>query len=161
MGALCLFLSSIEYMIPKPLPFMRMGIANLPLLLGVDLFPFPAFMLLTALKIFGQALVTGTLFSYIFLFSLAGTTLAALTMYALRRALGPRWISLAGVGLAGALVSNLSQLALAWVFLFGQSVRYITPPFLGMGIVTGLTLGIFGDYFAGHSRWYAALRRGP
>ncbi|MDR1230490.1 MAG: heptaprenyl diphosphate synthase, partial [Spirochaetaceae bacterium] len=28
LGAFCLFLSSIEYMIPKPLPFMRLGIAN-------------------------------------------------------------------------------------------------------------------------------------
>jgi heptaprenyl diphosphate synthase len=147
-------------MIPKPLPFMRIGIANLPLLLALDILPFPSYMLLTAVKIFGQALVTGTLFSYVFLFSLGGTTLSALVMYALRRALGPRRISLAGVGTAGAVVSSLLQLALAWVFLFGESALYIAPPFLGAGLITGFSLGLFGEYFAGHSQWYARARDG-
>ena len=28
-AAVCLFLASIEYLIPKPLPFLRIGLANL------------------------------------------------------------------------------------------------------------------------------------
>jgi heptaprenyl diphosphate synthase len=67
LGAFCLFLSTIEYMIPKPLPFMRIGIANLPLMLALDIFPFHIFLALIAIKVLGQALITGTLFSYIFL----------------------------------------------------------------------------------------------
>jgi heptaprenyl diphosphate synthase len=132
LGAFCLFLSTIEYMIPKPLPFMRIGIANLPLMLALDIFPLPAFALLVGIKILGQALITGTLFSYIFLFSLAGTALSALSMYGLRLSFGARRISFVGVGTAGALISNLTQLILAWVFIFGKSARYIAPPFLAM-----------------------------
>jgi heptaprenyl diphosphate synthase len=156
-----LFLSTIEYMIPKPLPFMRIGIANLPLMLALDIFPLPAFALLVAIKILGQALITGTLFSYIFLFSLAGTTLSAAAMYGLRRLLGSKRISFIGVGTAGALISNLTQMVLAWFFIFGKSVRYIAPPFLAMGLATGAALGLFCEYFTARSQWYAARAKRP
>jgi heptaprenyl diphosphate synthase len=158
LGAFCLFLSTIEYMIPKPMPFMRIGIANLPLMLALDIFPLHTFLVLVAIKVFGQALITGTLFSYIFLFSLAGTTLSALSMYLLRRALGKNRISFIGVGTMGAMMSNVSQLGLAWVFIFGNSVRFIAPPFLAAGVITGVVLGLFCELFTRRSQWYAARR---
>ena len=158
LGAFCLFLSTIEYMIPKPLPFMRIGLANLPLILALDIFPFPTFLVLVGIKVLGQALITGTLFSYVFLFSLAGTSLAAVSMYGLRRLLGRNRITFIGVGTAGAMMSNISQLTLAWVFIFRDNVRYIAPPFLAAGLVTGIALGVFCEVFAGRSRWYAGVR---
>jgi len=154
LGAFCLFLSAIEYMIPKPLPFMRIGIANLPLLLALDILTFPQFLVLAAIKIFGQSLISGTLFSYVFLFSLTGTLLSALAMYALRFLLG-KHVSFIGIGTLGAMVSNLSQLALAWFFLFRDSVMYIAPPFLAAGLITGLAIGIFCEVFTSRSKWYA------
>ena len=158
LGAFCLFLSTIEYMIPKPLPFMRMGIANLPLMLALDIFPFGAFMVLAAIKILGQALITGTLFSYIFLFSMTGTFLSALSMYGLRRLLGRNRISFVGVGVMGTLVSNISQLCLAWVFIFRNSVWYIAPLFLATGLLAGTALGLFCEIFTRRSQWYAERR---
>jgi len=158
LGAFCLFLSTIEYMIPKPLPFMRIGLANLPLMLALDIFPFPTFLVLVGIKVLGQALITGTLFSYVFLFSLAGTSLAALSMYGLRRLLGQDRVTFIGVGTLGAMMSNVSQLTLAWVFIFRDNVRYIAPPFLAAGLVTGIALGVFCEVFASRSRWYAGVR---
>jgi len=158
LGAFCLFLSTIEFMIPKPMPFMRIGIANLPLMLALDIFPFPTFLVLVGIKVLGQALITGTLFSYIFLFSLAGTFFAAVSMYALRRLLGPGRVTFIGVGTLGAMMSNISQLALAWFFLFGSSVRFIAPPFLGAGLVTGIALGVFCEVFTRRSSWYMSRR---
>jgi heptaprenyl diphosphate synthase len=110
---------------------------------------------LIGIKVIGQGIITGTLFSYILLFSLAGTGVSALTMFFLRRLLNTERMSLAGLSVLGALLSNGAQLGLARVFVFGQSVRYITPPFLGMGVVTGLALGLFCEYFISRSRWYA------
>jgi Predicted membrane protein len=81
LGACCLFLSAVEYLIPKPLPFMRLGLANLPLMIALDIFPFGSYMILVCLKIFGQAIITGTLFSYVFLFSVTGTLFSALVMF--------------------------------------------------------------------------------
>lgn len=153
LGALCLFLSAVEYMIPKPLPFIRVGLANLPLMLALDIFPVRPFFVLVCVKIFGQALISGTLFSYIFLFSLAGTFLSAFVMYFLRAALSSR-VTFTGIGTAGAVVSNLSQLALAHVFIFRENVRYIAPPFLAAGLVTGIVLGAFCEAFAKKSNWY-------
>ena len=155
LGALCLFLSAVEYMIPKPLPFMRIGLANLPLMLALDIFPFASFLVLVCIKVLGQALISGTLFSYIFLFSLTGTFLSALLMYFLRRAFGRERITFIGIGTAGAVVSNLSQLSLAYVFIFRENVRYIAPWFLGAGLITGVILGVFCEVFARRSKWYA------
>jgi heptaprenyl diphosphate synthase len=163
LGALCLFLSTIEYLIPKPVPFMRIGIANLPLMLALDILPFGDFLLLILIKVAGQGLVTGTLFSYILLFSLAGTFASALSMYALRRLLGPERVGMAGISVTGALLSNAAQLALARVFVFGPSVRYLVPPFLAMGVITGTILGILCERFIQKSRWHkreTSLRTG-
>jgi len=157
LGAFCLFLSTIEYVIPKPLPFLRIGVSNLPLMLALDIFPFHALLVLAAVKALGQALVTGTLFSYIFLFSVTGTFLSSVSMYLLRRLSGRA--GFVGTGVTGAMVSNISQLALARIFIFGNGARYIAPPFLAAGLVTGTALGIFCEAFARRSLWYRRLRR--
>jgi heptaprenyl diphosphate synthase len=160
LGALCLFLSAVEYMIPKPLPFMRIGLANLPLMLALDILPFPPFLVLVCIKIMGQALITGTLFSYIFLFSLAGTFLSAFLMYGLRRVFGSDRITFVGIGTAGAVVSSTAQLALAEVFIFRENVRYIATPFLAAGLITGIVLGVFCEIFSRRSLWYTAQKAG-
>jgi len=154
LGAFCLFLSAVEYMIPKPLPFLRIGLANLPIMIACDIFPLSSFIILVFIKIFGQALITGTLFSYIFLFSMTGTLLSAVFMYFLRRALGFKRITFIGIGTAGAVISNISQLALAYVFIFRENVRYIAPPFLAIGLITGIVLGFFCEIFIKRSFWY-------
>jgi heptaprenyl diphosphate synthase len=158
LGAFCLFLSAVEYMIPKPLPFIRIGIANMPLMLALDIFPFVTFLVLVGIKVLGQALITGTLFSYIFLFSLAGTVLSAVSMYALRRLLGQARISFIGTSTAGAMMSNITQLLLARVFIFGNNARYIAPPLLAAGLITGIVLGWVCEMFTRRSQWYAAVR---
>jgi len=154
LGALCLFLSTIEYLIPKPLPFIRIGIANIPIMLAIDLFPFSSFFLLVIIKVIGQAIITGSLFSYVFLFSLGGTLASALGMFILRKLLGNNRISFIGIGMVGALLSNGVQILLAWLFIFGPSAQFIAPPLLLLGLITGLLLGIFCQNFSEQSQWF-------
>ncbi len=157
LGACCLFLSAVEYLIPKPLPFMRLGLANLPLMIALDIFPFGGYMTLVCLKIFGQAIITGTLFSYVFLFSVTGTVCSALVMFFLRRMFGSSGrerISFIGIGTAGAMVSNIAQLFLARLFIFQENTRYVAPPFLAAGLITGIALGAFCEVFTRKSLWY-------
>ena len=158
MGALCLFFSTIEYLFPKPFPFFRLGLANLPVLLALDLFGPAYVLLLVLLKVVGQGLVSGTLASYVFLFSLAGSFASVAVMLVVHRA-GRRWISLAGVSLFGALASNLVQITLSVTFIFGRSAWVIAPPFLGLGVVSGLVVGLFAERFRLRSAWVAALRK--
>lgn len=155
LGAFCFFLSAVEYMIPKPLPFMRLGIANLPILLATELLPLPWFLVLALVKVVGMSVISGSLFSYIALFSLSGTLVAAIVMWTARK-VGGRYISTVGVSVLGAVASNGVQILLARVVVFGEAARLIAPPFLAMGLVTGTALGFFAEAFARKSRWYAA-----
>ncbi|MCL2880390.1 MAG: Gx transporter family protein [Treponema sp.] len=155
LGSFCLFLSAIEYIIPKPLPFMRIGLANLPLLLALDILSPADFFLLVLIKVFGQGILSGTLVSYVFLFSLAGTFSSAALMYGMRKLSGKKRIGFAGIGCAGAMVSNGMQLLLARYLIFGASIQYLIPPFLASGFITGIALGVFCEIFCSRSMWYA------
>ena len=157
LGGFCFFLSALEYMVPKPLPFIRIGLANLPLLLALDIMPLSSCLILAGLKIAGQSLISGTLFSYVFLFSLGGTGASVLLMFVLRRGLGKERISLVGVSTAGAMASNGVQLILAYYFIFGESIRYAAVPILALGLVTGTLLGMGAEYYINRSRWYAGI----
>jgi uncharacterized membrane protein len=158
-GALCFFLSTIEYMIPKPLPFLRLGIANLPIMLSIGILPIPAYCALVLVKILGQGLIGGTLFSYIFLFSAAGSVSSAFVMIALKKLLGKR-VSWIGISVAGAFTSNIAQLSLARYWIFGESAWYIAPPFIAVGIASGALLGAFANHYAKNSAWYADAKTG-
>jgi heptaprenyl diphosphate synthase len=156
-GALCLFFATIEYLFPKPVPFLRLGLANLPILLALGILSPRQILLVAALKVVGQGLLHGTFASYVFLFSLAGTLAATFAMLAAHRA-GGRRISLVGVSVFGALASNVVQIALSIGFVFGSNAMVIAPLFLGLGGASGLLVGLLARAFATRSRWYAQLR---
>ncbi|MDR1787579.1 MAG: Gx transporter family protein [Treponema sp.] len=159
-AALCLFLAAFEYLIPKPLPFLRLGLANLPLLLALPLLAPADFFLLAGIKTAGQALLSGTLLSYVTLFSLGGTAASSAVMFLLYRLFGrgPRpLLGFPGLGIAGALASNGAQLALARGLVFGPQARLLAPPFLAAGLVTGCALGLFCDAFSRRSGWIRDL----
>lgn len=158
-GALSLFLATIEYLFPKPVPFFRLGLSNLPLLLALEFMTFRELALLTALKILGQGLLNGTLASYVFLFSAAGSAASLLFMVAAHRWLKHR-ITLVGLSLVGALASNLVQVWLSISFIFGSSAWIIAPLFLGLGTFSGLLVGLFARHFAASSRWLRKVKLG-
>jgi len=160
LGGFCLFLSALDHLIPKPLPFMRIGLANFPLLIALNIFPAKNFFLLALIKTLGQGLVTGTLFSYVALFSLTGTMLSAALMFVLYRAFSKNNLSFVGIGIAGAFVSNAAQLVLARFIVFGEGVLYLAPPFLAAGIISGGLLGGVAEKFSAQSQWLRLRREG-
>lgn len=159
-AALSIFLSIIELLIPKPIPFFRIGLANLPLLVALTLFSRRDFTLLVLLKIFGQSIVSGTLFSYVFLFSAVGSLSAAAVMLLLR-SLYPSKISLVGIGVMGALGSNIAQLLFAAGFIFGSGTRLIAPLFLLVGTITGSILGWTAQTVLRRSEWLHFFQHSP
>jgi heptaprenyl diphosphate synthase len=156
-GALSLFFATIEYLFPRPVPFLRLGLSNLPVLLALDLLPVRYLALVTAVKVFGQGLLNGTFASYVFVFSLAGSAAGTAAMVLAHRAGGKR-ISLVGVSLLGSLASNTVQVALSIALIFGSNATVIAPLFLGVGTLTGLAMGLFARTFAHRSRWYRGIR---
>lgn len=161
-GALTLFFSTLEYLFPRPVPFFRIGLSNLPALAALPLFTIQEQLWLLALKVLGQGLVNGTLTSYVFLFSAAGSMASFLVMIALdrlsrRSVLVSRHLSLVGISLAGALASNAVQIALSMTFLFGAASGIIAPLLFGLGTLGGLAVGWAAQIFVRHSRWWKRL----
>ncbi len=154
LGAFALFLSTIEYMIPKPVPFMRVGLANVPIMISLQLLSPEGFIVLVLLKVLSQALVNGTIFSYIILFSLGGSTASSLVMYGLYHG-ASKHFSFLGISIAGAMTSNIVQLVMSRYIVFGPSVWLIAPPFLIMGLITSIILGLFVERFVHSSLWFA------
>lgn len=152
MGALCLFFSTIEYLFPKPVPFFRLGLANLPVLLTLGFLKPRETLLLVALKVLGQGLINGTLASYVFLFSVAGSFTSALVMIVVSRAFGSR-ITLVGVSVFGAITSNIVQIILSVTFIFGMTAWVIAPVFMVLGSVSGVLVGLFAERFREQSVW--------
>lgn len=168
LAALCLFLATIENAIPKPLPFLRLGLANLPVILALFLLPSRKILLLVLFKVLAQGIISGTLFSYIFLFSSGGSFASALAMMGLYALCGNHCrnetderklfsVSAVGITLFGSLASTFAQLFLARFILFGENAKYIAPILLVSGLITGLLLGIFAELFMQKSNWFKGL----
>ena len=128
-AALCLFLATIEYAIPKPLPFMRIGLANIPIVLSLYIFRRRGSLLLSALKMFLHLLFSKHNF-----------------------------ISAFGLTIAGALANALAQIALSYFMLFGTQTRFIAPLLLLSALVSGTVLGLCTTIFMNESKWLSLIR---
>lgn len=159
-AALCLFFSAVEFAIPKPLPFMRIGLANLPIMLSFLVFERKEILKLVMFKIIGQGVISGTIFSYVFLFSVAGSVGSALSMYLVFIFFYRRNVSgFVGMSVCGALMNNCAQIVLAKYILFGDNVRYVAPVLLITGLISGIILGVFAENFVRKSTWYGGLKK--
>ncbi len=156
LAAASLFLVSIEFAIPKPIPFLRLGLSNLPVMIAIARLDTRSVVLVTALKIFGQGLVHGTLLSYVILFSAAGSIASSTIMLLAWKLLSGR-LSLIGVSVLGALASNGAQLTAARYVAFGPGAWLVAPAFFAVGTISSALLGAFAERFIRTSRWVSGL----
>jgi heptaprenyl diphosphate synthase len=157
-GALSLFFATLEYLFPKPIPFFRLGLSNLPLLVSLGFFSFREQLLLLLLKVVGTGIVNGTLASYVFLFSTGSALASFVVMYGLYRWVPRPALSLTGVSLAGSLASNAVQIALAITVVYGPAAGVVAPWYFGLGTFTGWAMGWSAQVFIKHSKWLERLR---
>lgn len=137
--ALALILSYVEVLIPfQPgIPGIKLGLANLAVVLCLYLMGWKAALLLTIVK----ALLSGFLFGSLFmiLYSLAGALVSALVMILLKRAGG---FHLPVVSAAGGVSHNMGQLLVALFAVETYGILYYIPILLASGLVTGILIGI-------------------
>lgn len=162
LAALTLIFSYAELLIPRVLPFFRLGLGNVALLMGlVAGLTFPTFMLLSVVKAVTANLMAGTLFSPFFLVSFAQSLVSALVMFGLYRAGRPgvsqknrrrSLLSLYGISVCGAAASAVVQIALTSLYL-GQGTWSLLGPMLLFNLVSGFITAwiaeILGDYNGG------------
>ena len=106
LGSLCFFLAAVENSIPKPLPFMRLGLANAPIIFALFLLNTREYVLLVFIKVRAGAHFWDS-FSYIILFS-AGEVLPPLLPCSFTEACKNQ-VSCLGISLFGSLANTLVQ----------------------------------------------------
>ena len=139
LAALAMILSYVEAMVPMPVPIpgIKLGLANLVILLAIYRLGFKYALAINCIRIF----VTGLLFTGVFgiLYSLAGGLLSLLVMYLLYRT---EIFSMVGVSMAGGVAHNLGQHLTACLIMSNIRLMSYFAVLLFAGIGSGILMGI-------------------
>jgi heptaprenyl diphosphate synthase len=135
----------LERLLPNPLPFVRLGLANVVTLIVLLAHGVRAAAWVLVLRLLLGGFFAGTLLGPQFLLAVAGSTASLLVMGA-GAWLGARIWSPLGLSLLGAATHAVVQLAVvAALFGAGTGVFLFLPLFLGLAVITGTCTGIVAD----------------
>ncbi len=148
--ALAVGLHTFEALLPNPLPWFRIGLANILALTVLSLYGVRAMWVLTLSRIFIGSLLLGSLFGPGFLLSLAGGVTANLFVTG-GALLLRRGVSLIGLSVLGAAGHVCGQLLMAGlVVIQHQSIWFLLPAFLLFALVSGVLNGFAADLLVDH-----------
>lgn len=136
----------IENLLPRPVPFMKPGLANIVTVAAVARYGMLTGLRVNLLRTTGAALFTGSLATPTYLLSLTGGIVSALAMGAFRKV-----FSVTGMSVCGSVSSLWVQLLEASILLPGLPVGVLLLPVSAWGFLSGAITGIIAA---------ALLRRG-
>ncbi|MCD6569079.1 MAG: Gx transporter family protein [Deltaproteobacteria bacterium] len=136
--AMAVILHWIEAFIPRPAPFLRLGLANIFTLCALYMFGGLWGLVIVLTRVFVGSLFSGSMFTPSFLLSLSGGIVAALVMWGLPKTL----FSPIGVSVGGATSHITTQVIIASTII----VRHVTlvhliPVLLVVSVATGILNG--------------------
>ena len=146
LSAYAVALHAFESLLPTPIPWLRLGLANIITLVTLLLYGFRAAMVVTLIRVILASLFIGTFLGPAFILSLGGGVTSTVAM-GLILSVAPRLFSTIGLSLIGALFHNIAQLVLAY-FLFIQRIEailLISPFIILIGALTGTVNGVISD----------------
>jgi heptaprenyl diphosphate synthase len=139
--AFAIVLRSVEGLIPNPLPWVRIGFANIMTLLAILLFGLKAGLLLTSLRILIASVFFGTFLSPTFFLSLSAGFASTIVMGVSSR-YGKHILSPFGLSALGGFTHNVVQLSVAYVLIVRHTqIFYLFPILATVGILTGCLNG--------------------
>ncbi|MBI4838476.1 MAG: Gx transporter family protein [Nitrospirae bacterium] len=143
LSAYAVGLHGIEALIPTPVPWLRIGLANIITLTTLLLYGFRAGMTVTLIRIFLGSFLRGTFLGPAFVLSLGGGVSSTVVMW-LAHTLFKRLLSPIGLSLLGAVTHNIAQLFLAYLFFVRrpEAIIIISPVILLLGTITGAFNGV-------------------
>lgn len=139
LSALTLLFSYAEMLLPRIVPFFRLGLGNIAILLAFDL-SIPAFTLLTLIKAITSCMMSGTLFSPFFLISLTQSVFSGFVMYFLAKLNSitkDKLFSIYGISITGASISSIVQIGISSLYL-GTGTAALLGPMLIFSIFSGI-----------------------
>jgi len=138
--ALGIYLS--ESLIPKPFPWLRLGLANILVLIGLLKYGFKGGFSVAITKVVAGSIMTGKIFTPFFFFTLTGTLTSLLVMY-LAMMLP---FSMVGISVAGSVSHNIVQIILATIFFIpAASMKFLYPLFTILAVGSGIITGVIGS----------------
>ena len=146
LSTLAIFLAIAESIIPKPLPWFRLGLANAVTLYAFSVLRPREVLLVVLSRTIASSLLLGTFLSVSFILSLTGVLASLAVMLLLYYGLG-RWVSLVGISIVGAVTSNAAQLFVVNALFVGSRLSMYLLPFLFLfALVGGTVSGLFGRF---------------
>lgn len=136
-------LHSIENLLPSPLPWLRLGIANIISLITLLLYGFKPAITVTLIRIIVSSIISGTFLGPAFILSFSAGLLSTSVMGILAQLL-PNLLSPIGISIIGAFCHNITQLLLAY-FIFIHNIEVIlilSPIIILLGTITGALNGL-------------------
>ncbi len=140
--ALGLVLFLFEAYIPKPFPWLKLGLANVVTLIALYWYGGIAAILVSLVRIFIGSIFTGLFLTPGFLLSLGGGLAAVGTMILFyQTGLFGVW----GISLAGASAHNVGQIFVAYFILFDNPlILHILPFLILYSLISGTIIGYLG-----------------
>jgi heptaprenyl diphosphate synthase len=131
----------LESFIPLPLPFLKIGLANVSTLIMLFLSGPVDALIVVFLRVMIGSFLTGSFLSPSFLLAFAAGILSALTMGLIRTA-APSLLGPIGLSLAGATMHVCTQLAIvAFLYVHNLALIHLLPVLLLTGLIGGLVVG--------------------
>jgi heptaprenyl diphosphate synthase len=141
LAAVAVAIYSIEAALPRPFPWLRLGLSNAIVLTVLTIFGFRDALMVSLVRTGLGSLVVGTLFTPGFLMGLTGGVASVVAMGAVLT-LGGRIFSSIGISVCGAIAHQGTQLLVASVILIGSSGALALGPTLGLlAVATGILTG--------------------
>lgn len=154
-GALAIGLYTVENYLPTPLPWLRVGIANVAVVLALDELGVIGAVVVFFIKLILGSIITGRFLTPFFFFGAAGGVISLAAMV-LVRILGRRVFTVVGLSVAGGVFHNLGQLVVARFVLIQSSALWrFLPVLILMGVSTGTLIGILARLIQSRVKEYA------
>lgn len=140
------YLSLAETLIPKPFPWMKIGLANIATLIALEKFSSKMAFEVVVLRIIIQAIMFGTLLTPSFIISLSAGIVSSSVMIFIYRY--RNYLSLCAISSLAAFIHNIFQLIVVYFLMFrgialdSKSIHIFIFFFLGLGVVSGGIIGI-------------------
>jgi len=131
----------LESLIPNPVPWFRLGLANIITLLAITWWGVREALIILVLRVVLGSLLAGRFLHPIFVLSLSGGVTATLVMGLCSR-FRDKIFSMMGISICGALSKNLTQLIVAYLIYIRQiSILHLLPLFLSGSLLAGVLIG--------------------
>jgi len=128
------------------LPGGKWGISNVILVIGIETFDLKMLLIIAISKSILGSLLGGTFLSIPFLLGISGACMSAVAMFSIYRIRFLN-ISLIGISILGAWISNLTQLLIVAILIVNSfNIIYYLPVITFMSILTGGVNGIVANY---------------